>query len=107
MKTVRLLLVAASLAMLTASLANAGTYTPRIDHREDRQQGRIVQGIRSGELTRHEALRLEAGQRHVDRMEYRAKCDGRVTMRERARIARAQNRQSREIFRFKHNGRVS
>lgn len=37
-------------------------------------------------------------------MERRAKADGHVTVRERARITHAQNRQSRQIARLKHNG---
>ena len=104
MKTTRLLILTAMLALLAATTASAGTATPRIERREARQQARIHQGVRSGELTRGEARRLEMGQRHVDRMEDRAKADGRVTPRERVRISRAQNRQSRHIARLKHNG---
>ncbi|MBI1796017.1 MAG: hypothetical protein HY076_05035 [Candidatus Eisenbacteria bacterium] len=89
---------------MVASAAFADT--PGIDRREVRQHERIAQGARSGELTRGEARRLRAGQRHVRRMERRAKADGVVTPRERARITRAQNHQSRTIRRLKHNGRT-
>lgn len=105
MKTLRVLLLVAAFATLTASLASAGTVTPRIDRREARQSERIRDGVRSGELTRGETRHLVQGQRHVHRMEARAKSDGCVTPRERARITRAQNQQSRHIARFKHNGR--
>ena len=87
------------------SPAPASTSTPRIDRREANQRTRIHQGVRSGELTRHEAGKLRRGQRHVDRMEDRAKADGKVTAAERHRITRAQNRQSRRIYRLKHNNR--
>ena len=49
---------------------------------------------------------LRRGQRHVNRIEQRAKADGNVTARERVRLNRAQNRQSRHIHRLKHNGVV-
>ena len=106
MKAIRMFTMVAALAMLTAVVASANTVTPRIDRREARQNTRIQQGVRSGELTRGETARLRAGQRHVHRMERRAKSDGVVTPRERAHITRAQNHQSREIHRLKHNPRV-
>jgi uncharacterized membrane protein YebE (DUF533 family) len=105
MKSIRVLLLVAAFAALTSTLASAGTATPRIDRREARQADRIHQGVQSGELTRGETRQLVQGQRHVHRMEARAKADGRVTPRERARITRAQNHQSRHIARFKHNDR--
>ncbi len=105
MKSLRVMFLVLAAATLTASLASANPATPRIDRREARQHARIQQGVRSGELTRGEAHRLRVGQRHVARMEGRAKSDGVVTPRERARITRAQNHQSRHIARLKHNER--
>jgi hypothetical protein len=90
---------------LTTGVAFADTSTPRVERREKRQQERIEQGTRSGQLTPREAHRLEAGQRHVDRVEDRAKADGKVTPRERRKLNRVQNHQSRRIHRLKHNGR--
>jgi hypothetical protein len=106
MKMLRVMFAAALLCTATAALAVAHPATPRVDRREARQHARIQQGVRSGELTPREAARLRAGQRHVQRMEYRAKADGRVTLRERAQLGRAQARQSRHIARLKHNGRA-
>lgn len=106
MKFVRILVLVAAFAALSSVVASAHTVNPRIDRREARQQHRIVQGVRSGELTRPEARRLRAGQRHVHRMERRAKADGIMTPRERARIGHAQNVQSRHIARLKHNRRA-
>lgn len=106
MKFVRILVLVAAFAALSSIVASAHTASPRIDRREARQHHRIAQGVRSGELTRGEARRLRAGQLHVHRMERRAKADGIMTPRERARIGRAQNVQSRHIARWKHNQRV-
>ena len=106
MKSLRMLMLVLAVATFTATVAAAQTATPRIDRREARQNARIHQGVRSGELTRGEAMRLRAGERHIDRIEDRAKADGRVTPRERARIDRAQNRESRQIWRLKHNDRT-
>jgi hypothetical protein len=106
MKSPRVLLLTVLFAVTCAAVASAQTATPRIDRREARQHARIRQGVRSGELTPGEAARLRQGQRHVDRMEDRAKADGVVTPRERARITRAQDRQSRRIYRLKHNDNV-
>lgn len=103
MKSLRVMCLTLTLAALTATMAAAQTATPRVERREVRQDARIHQGVRSGELTRREAMRLRAGQRHVDRIEQRAKSDGVVTPRERVRIGRAQNLESRRIHRLKHN----
>ena len=100
MKRISLVLLAGLLASLVASAAFANT---RIDRREARQHGRIVQGRRCGELTRGELARLRAGQMRVHWMERRALADGIVTRAERRRIERAQDRQSRAIYRYKHN----
>ena len=106
MKMLRVLFAVAAAAALAAPVARADTFTPRVDRREMRQHARIQQGVRSGGLTRGEAARLRAGQRHVHRMEARDKRDGIVTPRERIQLNRAQNRQSRHIARLKHNGRA-
>jgi hypothetical protein len=103
MKKIAAVLLAGILTSLLVSAALAGT--PRIDRREARQHARIASGRHSGALTRPEAARLRAGQRHVHRMERRAGRDGVVTRGERRRIERAQDRQSRAIYRLKHNRR--
>lgn len=106
MQTVRVLLLTIATLALTATLAAACGSTPRADAREWRQHERIQQGVRSGELTRPEAMRLRADQRHVRRVERRTKADGNVTPAERARLQNMQNRESARIYRLKHNDRV-
>ncbi len=70
-----------------------------IDQRQDYQQDRIERGVRSGEITRGEAYRLEQGERAIDRAQSRARADGEVTQRERNRIDHMADRQGREIYR--------
>jgi hypothetical protein len=55
----------------------------RFDAIEHRQRARIVQGIRSGELTESEARRLFAEQRAIEAKERRYLADGVLTRRER------------------------
>ena len=96
-----------TIALATALLVAAGPAladaTPRLDQREARQVERIRGGWQSGELTRREAAGLARGQAKLRRMEYRAKSDGAVTARERARLHHQADVQSRHIFRQKHD----
>lgn len=80
--------------------------TPVLHHREARQQARIAQGVRSGELTRPEARRLERGQVHLYRVEGAARADGVVTAGERVRLQRAADVQSRRIDVQKHDAQT-
>ena len=75
-----------------------------INRREYQEQRRIGQGIRSGELTRREAARLEAGLARIRVDERFARRDGEITPRERARLNRELNRESRAIYRQTHDG---
>lgn len=77
----------------------------RVDEREARQERRIVQGARSGELTPRETRRLVQQQRHVRRLEQRARADGVVTASERREIRSQQQHANRTIRRMKHNER--
>ena len=111
MRRMNVVLIACLWLGLMAAAANAepgsdDPGTPRIERREWRQEQRIRQGWQSGELRRGERARLRAGQRRIDRMEWRAARDGRFSGMERRRIDRAQDRQSRRIYRLKHNRRT-
>ncbi|MBL7473428.1 hypothetical protein [Robertkochia sediminum] len=79
--------------------------TPKVDQRQKIQKARTIEGVKSGELTKAEAKSVVAGQKKVNRMEARAKSDGKVTRRERKRLQQAQNRSSRNIARKKNNER--
>ncbi len=72
-----------------------------------REQQRIDQGVRSGELTRREDRQLQRHEHHlrrqVARMHHR---NGALTLRERRRMQRELNRSSNRIWRKKHNGAI-
>jgi len=99
------LIVLCGLFVLAASVASAQTATPHVTKRQLRQQARIEQGVRSGELTPRETRRLELQQGKIQADKRKAKADGVVTPAERAKLAREQNRASRTIYRLKHNER--
>ncbi len=94
---------ALGLSALTALPAAA-----QVNAREARQQQRIDQGVRSGQLTPGEAAHVERQQGRINRtgqrMRYRN--GGYLTPRQRARLNARQNRASAHIYRAKHNGRV-
>jgi len=102
MKRIVTFLLAALFVLGVSALSMAG---PRgeINRREYREQKRINRGIRSGELTRREADRLEEGLAKIKTDERFARMDGDLSYRERGRINRELNHESREIYRYKHN----
>ena len=93
--------LSAVLLMGSFAVAEAG-----INQRQRRQQRRIHQGVRSGELTRKEVRRLEGGEAKIQRDKLRAKSDGNFTPRERAKINRELNRESRQIYKEKHDNQT-
>lgn len=74
-----------------------------VNRREYRQQQRIRQGVRSGELNRRETVRLESQQARIRASERFARRDGYISPRERARLDRELDRASRSIYRQKHD----
>ena len=91
----------------TAVLAQGGPgYGGGLERRDAINNERIEHGIRSGQITPREAARLRDKQARIERMEARARADGVVTERERARIEVAQNDLSRSIWREKHDAQV-
>ena len=97
------MLLAVSALVLMTGMAFAEAETPVIDQRQTNQEQRIDQGIASGQLNDREANRLNKQQEHINKMEDRAKSDGVITKKERARIGAAQARASRHIAREKHD----
>ena len=75
----------------------------QITNREARQQGRIAEGIESGELTAREATRLERQQTRIEADRKKALADGNLSPQEKATLTREQNRASRHIYRQKHD----
>ena len=98
--------IIALLLMAITGIAQAQTSTPHIDKRERIQRERIHQGAARGELTRRETAHAVRDQRHIHRMERRAKADGTVTCRERSRIHHEQNRANRSLRHNKHDAQT-
>jgi opacity protein-like surface antigen len=99
----KMLLAVSGMTLLMSGMAFAEAETPVIDQRQANQEKRIDQGIASGQLNEREANRLNKQQEHVNKMEAKAKSDGVMTKKERARIGAAQARASRHIAREKHD----
>jgi len=70
------------------------------------QKHRIKQGVKSGELTRVEAKKLNAQQRNIQKTKAVAKADGVVTKKERKIIKTKQAKASKAIYRQKHDGQI-
>jgi len=82
-------------------IAQAGS----INRREHRQTQRIVNGVRSGELTARETSRLLAEQAWIRVEEWRyRRSGGGLSPREYLDLQRDLNRASRHIYRQKHDG---
>lgn len=99
--TIAAIFVASAFAQIPTTTA-----TRRVDKREAKQEARIDQGQASGALNAKEAARLEKGQANVAAAEEKAKADGKVTKKERARLAHKQNKQSKRIATQKHDAQV-
>lgn len=73
--------------------------------RDVNQEQRIHNGVANGTLTNHEAARLEGGEAHNDRSQWRAGRNGRISALGQHRLQRQENQTSRATWRKKHNGR--
>lgn len=96
-------LMIAALPGLVLAQSSGTPSTPRIDQRQAQQQKRIDQGVKSGELNKKEAARLQKGQQRVQKMEDKAMADGKMTKKERKKIEHAQDQESKKIYREKHD----
>jgi hypothetical protein len=96
-------MIAAVIAVFALPGVALAQSTPRIDKRQEVQDKRIEQGVKSGELNKKETARLEKGQQGVQKMEDKAVADGKVTNKEKAHIEHAQDKQSKHIYHQKHD----
>ena len=104
-------LLSAALAMLAIPVVAQNTATPdpapksEVGKRQENQQDRIAQGVKSGQLTAGETAHLEENQARINKevRNDRAANGGKLTPQENAQVNRQQNRQSRQIYRDKHN----
>jgi hypothetical protein len=95
--------ILSSVMLIFYCVAIEFSHAGRIGNRQVKQQKRIYQGVKSGELTKKETLRLEREQHRIQKTKHNAFKDGELTPKERLRLERQQNRANRHIFRLKHN----
>jgi len=94
-------------SLIATGLMISGLSAQEIRKRQENQQDRIAQGVKSGELTAGETANLERKEARLNReiRRDRGQNGGTLTPKERRKINRQQNRLSRQIYRDKHNGR--
>ncbi len=95
--------------MLPAAAQEAPAAQPAtINQRKDNQQGRIGNGVQSGQLTAGEASRLERKESTLNQEErdMRKLDKGHLTAADRATLHQQQNQLSRNIYRQKHDAQV-
>lgn len=103
MKRPMTLTLIVSMVLGLSAIAEAGTRDPGVNARQQNQRARMQQGVRSGELTRHETRRVAESQRDVRQLERAYKSDGSLTTAERRDLHHEQNQASRQIHRQKHD----
>jgi uncharacterized membrane protein YebE (DUF533 family) len=91
------LFASASLLPVYAQDKNPKDNTPKVNRRQNRQEKRIQEGAKSGELTREEAAKLKAEQEAIQAQKRAAKSDGVVTKKERKSIKTNQKEAGKDI----------
>ena len=99
-------LILAVLSVATMGIAVPAT-AQSIHQGENRQEQRIRQGERTGQLTPDEARRLQYREMKLHRTEARMRWrnGGRLNQRQRYRLRNMEQRDSHAIRRLRHNGR--
>jgi len=90
-------------AYAEGAAGNPGTRDPGVNARQHRQNERIHQGVRSGELTKEEAKGLRQERREIRKEEREYKSDGKLTKDERKDLHQDLNKASRDIYQEKHD----
>ena len=111
MKLTKLALIASltlAPAAIFAQTPTPGQHDYDINQRKVDQQGRIAQGVKSGQLTAGETSHLEHQEAGINKEErgMRSQDNGHLTKSDRQVIHQQQNQESRRIYRDKHNGKV-
>jgi uncharacterized lipoprotein YajG len=81
----------------------------QVNRRETRQQARIAQGAKNGQLTRRETRRLERGEQRLQNNEKKdmAKDNGHLTKKDQRQLNREANHMSKRISADKHNAKTA
>ena len=77
----------------------------RVARRETKQQVRVAQGVRDGQLTARETSKIETKEAtlNAEKKDMRALDGGRLTTKDKATLNQQQNRLSRDIYKQKHD----
>lgn len=77
----------------------------QVNTREQNQQNRIANGMKSGAVTPKEGAKLEKQQQHINNQEKKdmAKDNGHLTKANQAQLNKEQNKASKNIYNKKHN----
>jgi hypothetical protein len=95
--------------------AGAGKVDPghprvnQVNKREQNQQNRIANGVKSGQLTPGETRRLERGEQRLQNNEKKdmAKDNGHLTKQDQRHLNREANHMSKRIYKDKHNAKTN
>ena len=93
------------LTFCAAGYSKAQSRSNKTKHRQVKQESRIHQGVKSGEVTKKESKVLHAQQANIQHTKKAARADGVVTPKEKAVITHKQNKASKNIQRAKNNDR--
>ena len=74
-----------------------------INQRKENEKDRIQAGVKDGSLTKAEAARLKAEEKHVNKEIRRDRKDGDLTAKEKAKITKDQNKLSKNIYQQRHD----
>ncbi len=95
--------------------AGAGNVDPghprvnQVNQREQHQQNRIANGVKSGQLTPGETRRLERGEQRLQHNEKKdmAKDNGHLTKQDQRQLNHEANHMSKRIYKDKHNAKTN
>ena len=93
----------------TSTSSTASSTAPTVHQRKENQQGRIANGVQSGQLTAGETANLEHKEAAINQETRadRAANGGKLTASEKQQINRQQNHVSSQIYQDKHNANTA
>jgi len=108
-----LMILGSAAAQDNTSGAGAGKIDPghprvnQVNSRETRQQNRIANGVKNGQLTPGQTARLERGEQRLQNNEKRdmAKDNGHLTKKDQRQLNHEANHMSKRIYADKHSGK--
>jgi len=93
-----------AIAQENVSTGTATQHPHSINSKQKRQQKRIQQGVKSGALTKKEAVKLETKEHRIQRRETKMReSGGKFTKGERAAVQHQMNNTSKQIYKQKHD----